>query len=266
LLKPFRLPLVLVSVLVLISGQAAADGFSLDWKKDLILGGLGGALTITSIAMPEKSIAQKSYYDKNDVPAIDRWGVFAHKQPWDNITDNAVYATVLVPLSFAIAKWGDTKQALAYPVMYAESFLLSFGTVQILKHAVGRNRPYMYENKGVPAGQDDEFNKSFPSGASAYSFLAAGFVTAAFLWDFPGSNWKIPAIAGTYAFAAAVGAARIATGAHFFSDVVVGAAIGSLFGYLVPFLHRKINDNNSTSGHAAALRPAPAGMVFSFQW
>jgi membrane-associated phospholipid phosphatase len=38
---------------------------------------------------------------------------------------------------------------------------------------------------------------------------------------------------------------RIVSGSHFLSDVFVGAAIGSLYGWLLPFLHTRQNEKNN---------------------
>ena len=37
---------------------------------------------------------------------------------------------------------------------------------------------------------------------------------------------------------------RITSGSHFMTDVLVGAAIGSFYGWVIPFLHQRQNNNN----------------------
>ena len=44
-------------------------------------------------------------------------------------------------------------------------------------------------------------------------------------------------IAGSLSLAVATGVQRILSGNHFITDVLAGAAIGSLTGFVVPFLH-----------------------------
>ena len=54
---------------------------------------------------------------------------------------------------------------------------------------------------------------------------------------FPESKWKVPVIIGSYTLATLSGTLRILSGSHFFSDVLVGATIGSAIGITVPLLH-----------------------------
>ena len=49
---------------------------------------------------------------------------------------------------------------------------------------------------------------------------------------------KIPFAVGCYGLATAVSALRVASGKHWPTDVVAGAAVGSAIGWVVPFLHR----------------------------
>ena len=54
---------------------------------------------------------------------------------------------------------------------------------------------------------------------------------------FPESKWKTPVVIGSFTLATISGTLRILSGSHFFSDVLVGAAIGSAIGITVPLLH-----------------------------
>jgi membrane-associated phospholipid phosphatase len=87
----------------------------------------------------------------------------------------------------------------------------------------------------------NDYYNSFPSGSTALAFLSAGFLSAAFSAEYPDSKWRIPVTAGVYALAAAVAACRIVTGSHFLTDVFAGAAIGSLYGLVIPMLHKRQN-------------------------
>jgi membrane-associated phospholipid phosphatase len=128
--------------------------------------------------------------------------------------------------------------------MYAEAFLLTFGTKDLLKNAFIRYRPYVYDG-GIPDGKNDDYYKSFPSGSTALAFLSAGFLSATFSAEYPDSQWKIPVIAGIYTLATGVAVCRIACGSHFLTDVLAGTAMGSLYGWVVPLLHKKQNNGNN---------------------
>lgn len=87
---------------------------------------------------------------------------------------------------------------------FAYSYLLSTGSVQLLKHTIRRERP----NHG---------NRSFPSGHTANGFVAAAFLQYRYGW-----RYGAPA----YAAAAVTGYSRIQAKKHWTTDVLMGAAIG----------------------------------------
>jgi membrane-associated phospholipid phosphatase len=142
--------------------------------------------------------------------------------------------------------------------MYAESLLFVFGTSEIIKNSFVRYRPYSYFGD-IPQGKENDYNKSFPSRHTAFAFMSAGFLTSTFFTEYPQSSWKVPLCAISYTLAAGMGASRIFSGNHFISDVLAGAVIGSVSGYLIPWLHlRKKNDTVSfiplPNGIMAALK------------
>jgi undecaprenyl-diphosphatase len=77
--------------------------------------------------------------------------------------------------------------------------------------------------------------------------MAAGFLSATFSTEYPDSRWKIPVISAGYALALNVAVNRVLSGNHFISDVLAGAAIGSLYGYLVPWIHLQNKKNASVT-------------------
>ena len=66
-----------------------------------------------------------------------------------------------------------------------------------------------------------------------------------------------PVIAASYSLAAATAAMRVASGCHFVTDVLAGAALGSVIGIAVPALHTLLAKENVT------VSASPFGLVFS---
>ncbi len=98
-----------------------------------------------------------------------------------------------------IAVWRNRK--LLTPLLLM--LLVTQIVIEALKLSVGEMRP------------DGRFYNSFPSGHTTASFAYAAFMSAHFCW---GWLW--------YLFAALVGLSRIVTNAHWWHDVIGGAALG----------------------------------------
>jgi membrane-associated phospholipid phosphatase len=246
--------------LFLINFNAYSESvFSYDLKKDIVLGTLSLGMFASPFFVNNEPENIPMTWDKNDVNVFDRGLMLSYNKPLDIFSDYGVYALLTLPVISLAGQIKDKEAWLTYGIMYAEAFLLTFGTKDLLKNAVIRYRPYMYDGD-IPDGKDDEYYKSFPSGSTALAFLSAGFLSATFSAEYPDSRWKIPITTGIYTLAAGVATCRIASGSHFLTDVLAGAAIGNLYGWAVPLLHKKQNDGNNIAmnftgnGFVAALK------------
>jgi undecaprenyl-diphosphatase len=153
----------------------------------------------------------------------------------------SAYGLLVLPALSLIGNRTDRNVIATYGIMYVEAFLLTYGTKEFLKNAINRYRPYCYFD-GAPGDQSSEYADSFPSGHTSLAFMAAGFLSATFLTEYPDSKWRVPVVGISYSLAAGIAAGRILSGSHFLTDVIAGAAIGSLYGYLIPALHVKKGD------------------------
>jgi membrane-associated phospholipid phosphatase len=222
---------LLVSLVAM--GARAQSSHDLDLWTDLGLG-IGALGLFTTSQLLEPQIGAQEPLDEINV--LDRAVVRPFSTGLDAIGTCAAYATLVLP---AIAVLGlDTHDRfLVYPIMYGEAFLLTYGMKDLLKALVSRHRPYSYAG-AVPPEESDDYYNSFPSGHTAFSFLGATFLTCTFARDHPESRWRTPLAISSYALAAGVAVTRVLSGSHFITDVMVGAAIGTLFGWAVPALHR----------------------------
>ena len=120
-------------------------------------------------------------------------------------------------------------------------------TKKAVKSTLYRLRPYVY-NPDVPT--EEKLTKgstlSFFSGHSTMAFSSAIFLSTMFQKYFPNSKFT-PYIWGTSLVCASiVGYLRIYSGQHFPSDVITGAIVGSLVGYLIPLIHENRKDKLET--------------------
>lgn len=156
---------------------------------------------------------------------------------YSNVTLGLALAT---PLAFDGAR-GLNGGTVRRSAIYAETLVVNMALFEGIKHAVGRPRPYLYS--AAPAAQDyaagrgNDTWQSFYSGHSSTAF--AGAVSGAWLYSQSSDNVPMrTAVWATSLLAAGATAdLRVRAGQHFPSDVLLGAAVGSTLGYLIPRLH-----------------------------
>ncbi|MHC6203417.1 phosphatase PAP2 family protein [Breznakiellaceae bacterium SP9] len=224
-------------------------------QKDLIIGSVALGLSIAPffIDFSSDDASMHDSFQKENVNAFDRGMIFAYNKPLAIFSDVTLYALMAAPIVSLAGNIKDANVWVTYGIMYAETFLLVYGTTEIAKDSILRYRPYCYLGD-IPSGKENDYFKSFPSRHTALAFMSAGFLTTTFFTEYPDSSWKIPVSAIAYTLAAGVGAGRIISGSHFLTDVLAGAAIGSVYGWLIPALHIRAKSNT-------AIQPVVNGIV-----
>lgn len=220
----------------------SGETFALNPLKDSALLGTGlllsgGDLILDNALKLNRQEYKGEFYDKDDVNSFDRFFMQSYSKKLDLAGDLLLVATMATP---AILATTEKEEWLTCGVMYAETLLIANGIKEITKLYVNRARPYMYyDSETFPESDvdDGDWANSFPSGHCTMAFAGATFTSYTFCKYFPDSAWRFPVIASSFAMAAGTAALRIASGNHFMTDVLTGAAIGSAVGFLVPWLH-----------------------------
>ena len=204
--------------------------------------------------------------DRCDVPALDRGATRRWSPGAATASDILVYATLAAPIGL-IASEPGRDDAVTSGLMYAETLTLEMSAVYLLKGAVGRTRPYVYNDdpRIDPAEkQSATAVRSFPSGHAANAFAAMVFFAGT--WerlhpDASGSGWVW---GGCLAVAATTSYLRYAAGRHYPTDILAGAAIGAAAGWLVPKLHERDLVVSGAPGQAGGKAPLVIGYGLSF--
>jgi membrane-associated phospholipid phosphatase len=155
---------------------------------------------------------------------------------------------------------GDGSQVLKLALVDAGSYALSGGVAYLLKGGIGRERPY-----GRECDQDPEYSekcakrdryRSFPSGHAALTFTAAGLVCAQHQeLKIYGGMADAAACGAMLGGAATTGVLRIISDNHYATDVMAGAALGFVSGYVLPrLLYRSGWLGDSSSDRASDAR------------
>jgi undecaprenyl-diphosphatase len=225
--------------------------YTLDIRRDIVISTLSIGVFVTPFFISDDHDIPTDL-NRRDVNIFDRWSMFPFNHGFQlaRIPLMIVYNTSIIvpPL---ILSWMDQSANfdvwLTYGVMFTQAIFLTYGTKEIIGRSVNRYRPYLYFDGSYNFPMlDGRSNRSFPSGGAAVSFMPATFLSVTFSQEFPCSRWRIPVIVGSYTLASVVGATRILSGDHFLTDVLAGAAIGSFYGWLIPTLHNRINNDKIT--------------------
>ena len=224
----------LIPLVILIGGHIESDTrYDLAPTRDIFLGGASLALFGASLFVHGES---GSTAPIDDINRPDALLVLPYSHGADNLGTVGAYTALLIPPAALAFSNHRLRDLLTYLVMYSEAFLLTFGTKDILKAFIVRHRPYAYVGP-VPDGESDDYFNSFPSGHTAFAFLAATFLAATYRTDHRHSRLRKPLVIAGYTIASATGAARVLSGNHFITDVIAGGMIGSFYGWIVPRLH-----------------------------
>jgi membrane-associated phospholipid phosphatase len=123
-----------------------------------------------------------------------------------------VWGSLFTAAMFTAGRFSDRPRFRAMTYDMVDAVIVNFGYSQVLKVAVGRERP------------NGENNQSFPSGHASNAFALATVAERHY-------GWKVGVPA--YVLAGIVGASRIQQDKHYVSDVVAGATLGYIVGRTV---------------------------------
>ena len=227
--------------------------FTYGLKKDIVIStiSIGVFFSRNLMSSERESGIPSNNLNRNDVNIFDRGLIFPSSNAIDSVRNYLSPVLFVLPAISPLAVAGlDIRRRqnfdtwLTYGIMYSQALLLSSGTRRFFGRAIDRYRPryYFMDVKGRSSCM-----RSFPSGTTAYAFMPATFFSVTFSAEFPESPWRIPVIAASHTLAAIIGASRIFGGRHFLTDVLAGAALGSFYGWLIPTLHRRTNEESIIS-------------------
>ena len=176
---------------------------------------------------------------------------------------------------YTYGRLADDDKAADLGLHGTEALLVGHSLGLVLKGVIGRARPY--KNIDNPHdyqlmrgfGRGNEAYRSMPSGHTIAAFAAAAAVTSETSRWWPSTVWYIAPV--MYGGAALTGISRMYNNRHWASDVITGAAIGTMAGVLIPRWHFSHPGNGidkfflgasvrqtSTGWNAVSLQLAPA--------
>ncbi|HPQ80730.1 MAG TPA: phosphatase PAP2 family protein [bacterium] len=226
-----------------------------DWKLDLAITSVAGAGWL--IMGGAKEYTGPSECAWCGVNALDRWGHENIKWSRPGAANVAAYVVGygLTPVAafgldaLAAHRQGAIGGFWIDALVIAEASALACMTTEIVKMAAGRQRPRAHYGKG---SQNVDDNHSFPSGHTSLAFslaTASGTVASMRGYDMAPAVWGVG-----MGLAAATAYLSVAADRHYLTDVVAGAALGSAFGFAIPYLFHRPREEE---GRVASFSFAP---------
>jgi len=176
----------------------------------------------------------------------------------DNVTSlGLTYTPILLGGMYLYGHFADDPKMRKTVLLTIESVVLTVISVQTLKYAVQRHRPYTgdgphaWDGFGGLHGSNSRF--SFPSGHAASDFAIATVIASEY------DNFIVPPLA--YAIAAITAVNRVSRNEHWSSDVLVGSAIGYFTGKFLVTSHR--NDKEDDISLAPMINEGGFGMMLT---
>jgi len=267
--RPKPLP-HLVNALPIVSTNAPPP---LVWKwptfgaGDFIITGAGAAVTLAAaIVKPraQHSLTGGILFDDSVRDAL-RAKKLANRYVFRDASDVGLSLAVSWPFAadaLTSAWWyrGSRESAEEMALIDLEALAVTGALQGATNVLVSRERPFGQGcGKGeVPSDAIDCKNsfhyRSFFSGHSAFSFTGAALICVHHMEnELLGAPWDALSCAGGYALAATTATFRVVADVHYASDVLLGAAVGTLVGYSVPLLHYR--HVVGPSGRASVTQP-----------
>ncbi len=257
------------------SSRAAASDLRWNGTIDGTVVGVGAAAWLASELLFKSRLAPAPCRGC-DVDGLDRAArdalLWCDPSPAD--TASGLVAFGLAPISAALtlglAANHDGAFARAFGpdvLIVSEAAVVAMDIDQVTKFVVGRERPFVHAlPQWAKGGTNDpsDNNLSFFSGHTTATFAlaaAAGTVASMRQYRWASLTW---ATGGALAFTTAY--LRIAADKHWLTDVLVGMAIGSAVGVVLPYVFHRPDDENVTAVPIARSSPVLAGPTFAMAW
>jgi len=204
---------------------------------------------------------------KEDINSFDRWAVYPYSKSYDDISYYPFYAAIPFPFVFFLTGERMRKDYWKLSFLYWETMSVTglFGTGGT--YFVDRYRPYTYSSETPMDKRMSQNGKnSFYAGHVEVVASSTFFMAKVYSDYYPESEikWLYYGIAGiatgTTAFL------RLRGGQHFPSDVLLGTAMGTLTGILVPQTHKTRTNKNHEMGLLPFKSDRAYGLAFTYSW
>lgn len=174
----------------------------------------------------------------SNINRFDRWAADVHSEKAADVSDLFFYGAMPLPLLF-LADHKIRKDFAKIGFLYFETMSLTGMFYTSATYFKDRYRPYTYNaNTLLSEKLDGNAKNSFYAGHVALVATSTFFMAKVYSDYHPESNLKWVFYGAAAAATGTTGYLRHRGGRHFPSDILLGAAQGTLTGILVPHFHK----------------------------
>jgi membrane-associated phospholipid phosphatase len=176
---------------------------------------------------------------KEDVNGFDRWAIRPYNRSVDKASYIPFYAAVPYPVIFFALDKKMRKDYLELSFLYLQAMSITGALYGSAAHYFPRLRPLVYDTKSpMDVRMASNSRNAFFAGHVALVATSTFFMAQVFADYHPESRLKWVMYGAAGVATAATAYMRHKAGEHFPSDILVGTAVGTLSGLLVPKLHK----------------------------
>jgi membrane-associated phospholipid phosphatase len=202
---------------------------------------------------------------RSDVNGFDRWGIRRYNRNVDKASYYPFYAAVPYPPVFMFLDKKMRKDYAELLFLYTQAMSITGALYGSSAHYFPRLRPLVYDaNSPMDVRQSSNSRNSFFAGHVALVATSTFFMARVFADYHPESGLKWVMYAAAVVATAGTAYMRQKAGEHFPSDIIVGTAVGTLTGLLVPALHKSKLIKNKKLSLIPYTGPA-SGLAFFYK-
>ena len=226
--------------------------YKIDFGTDIPLTLSAGGMFGLGMFLYSRMDTPATLKDKDDFLPWDKPLIGRYSENADKASDIGSILAV-APLVVGGIAWYDGSSSGAefatFSLMFVQAIGISNGLNLTLRSLEIWPRPYMYAESGEGREKAEsaksEAYGSFFSGHTTAAFTVATFTDQWFRTAYPNSPYKGIMRASAYSLATLESVLRIAAGKHYFTDVLVGALVGTGVSIGILEMHKKRDEKYS---------------------
>jgi membrane-associated phospholipid phosphatase len=221
-----------------------ASPYQIRWRTEVSVLALSGIASLAPEVFRRDLGSDACPCDRGGINSLDRGTAGRDSKSADRAS--TVAAGLLIAAPFALDAievhrgGGERSDFTSDAVVILESVAVTTAITQVVKAAVRRPRPFLYDRPaGDPALIEKDSYRSFFSLHTSAAFAAGISYARTFALRHPQSPSRWAVYGAAVAGGGAVAALRVSAGQHFPTDVIAGALVGAGTGFAIPELHRR---------------------------